>query len=312
MKKLKGIFLNERGELRTGWQIALGLAAGFGTLFGVELLLGFLFGRLFEVWGLTNENLAYAPLYAQRIVFWHTDFTYALAYGLSILVSVLLARRRTQPVANNGRMVGIGALSGAVCGAVLTAVALVFDSMRLEWPLGEAQFSLKWISGIAVLLLACVSSEVMGKRLIFDPMRQRFGRIAGFAAAGIFAALSGLTLPGMLNGMLFGLIGCVLYERGGIYASAALRTGWMVWTHTVFAWPESGSVSLYRLYTVSDAWMTGGNAGADAGLGCTVILIILASILLRQKIALVILTMKRRRDTNGKDSHCDRGLRIKR
>lgn len=299
MNRIRRIFVNEQGQLRIGWRLTVGAAAGFGTLFGVELFLGFVFGRLFEAWALTNDNLIYAPFFAQQIVFWHADFTYMIACAASILVGILLAKRWTQPAANDAGMISFGALAGIGCGALLTAVSLAFDSMRLEWPLGEASFSPSLISGIVVLLLGCLCDEVLGKRLIFDPLRQRFGRLAGYVAMGIWVVFANPTPLGMLNSVLLGLLGCVIYERGGIFASAALQAGWMIWTNLVFAWPNSGSACLYRMYTVSDAWLTGGNAGAEGGLGCTIVWTILAVVLIRKELKRGINGILKGRKTDG-------------
>lgn len=306
MNGLRRIFKNGQGELRFGWRMAIGIAAGAGTLFGVRLLLGYAFGVLFKVWGLTADNLIYAPYFARQITVWHADFTYIAAYTSSILIGVWLAKRWTQPAPNDSRMIVFAAIAGAACGGALTFIALVFDSMRLEWPLGEPSFSPKLISGIVVLILGCLCNEVLGKRLVFDPLRERFGRLAAYLAAVACSVFADPTLQEMPNSILLGLIGCLVYERGGLLASAALQAGWMIWTNLVFAWPDAGSACIYRMYEVSESWLTGGNAGAEAGIGCTVFWIIIAAILLRKELRGMMERMNRRRDTHGKDSHCNR------
>lgn len=299
MRKIRRLFRNDRDQLRTGWRLLIGAAAGFGTLYGLRLLLGFAFGRLFDAWGLTSDNLAYVPMFARQIVYWHTDFTYILAYAACILVSALVAKNWSKPAANDARLAGIGALAGFGSGALLSTAALLVDSMRLERPLGEISLSPALISGLIVVLLGCICGEMLSKRLIFDPVRQRYGRWVAYAATAIVAIFADLTPMGALNGILMALIGCVFYERGGMLASAALRAGWMIWTNLVFAWPGSGSASMYRMYTVSEIWLTGGNAGAEAGFGCTLLWMIIAVILLRKDVKRLMNRMNKRRILNG-------------
>lgn len=280
MNGLRRIFRNEQGGLRTGWKLIVGLAAGYGTLFAVRFLLGFAFGKLFEAWGITNGNLAYAPVYAQHIVIWHTDFTHLTAYIAGILVGLKLAGRWTKPAENHPGMIAFGAFAGIACGALTTAASLALDSMRLEWPLGEPMFSTGLISGIVVLAAGCLCNEVIGKRLVFDPLRQRFGRWPAYLAVTVISAFAGTAPLGMLNSALIGFVGCLVYERGGLTASTAMQAAWMFWTNHLFAWPDSGYANVYRMFEVSEGWLTGGGAGAEAGIGCTILWMIIAACLL--------------------------------
>ncbi len=280
MNGLKRIFRNERGGLRAGWKPVIGVAAGFGTLFAVRFLLGFAFGKLFEAWGVTNNNLVYAPVYAQCIVRWHTDFTHLAAYIAAMLIGLKLAGRWTKPVENRPGMIAFGALAGTVCAALLTAASLALDSMRLEWPIGEPSISLGLMTGMIVLIAGCLCNEVLGKRLVFDPLRQRFGRWPAYLAVAIISAFADTTPLGMLNSALIGFVGCLMYERGGLPASAAMQASWMFWTNHLFAWPDSGFANVYRMYEVSEGWLTGGSAGAEAGIGCTILWMIIAACLL--------------------------------
>ncbi len=302
MNKIGKFFRNERGELRLGWQLAAGFAAYAAVFYGVLWGLIRLFARLFSAWNLTNETIAYAPAWARMIVAGHADFSYCLAYILSAIAGLWLANRWTPGKKHDGAMILRGLLMGAVPGMVIAALALLLDSMRLEWPLSEPKFGWTQLSALIVLILGSFSGEALTKRLAFDSVRMRFGRIAGYAFAAILSMiLSGrwLSSLGMFNALLMGILSCALYERGGILASTAVQAGWLWATGWLFAWPNSASSSVYRLYTVSEVWLTGGNFGADCGLACMLAWLILIYILM-------IKNLIKERITNGKDSHCNR------
>lgn len=288
-------------KLGTGWKLVLGVAAYMAVFYGAVLGQGAVFGALFAAWGLTDANLAYAPAWARWIVYGHTDFTYGLAYALSMAAALKLGKRWSEPVKSDPGKAGFGALGGLALGALLTAVAFIFDSMRLERPLTEPHFGAAQLSALAVLVLGGLSGEALTKRIVFDPIRRRLGRPAGYAAACMMSVLlcgRWINPLGLLNALLLGLVGCALYERGGLWASAALQVGWGAWTTLLFAWPNSGAVSVYRMYTVSEAWLTGGNTGADYGFGVTIGWIIMAAVLLRKDAKRRFAVKKKERITN--------------
>lgn len=302
MKKLQRVFLDEERNLRVGWKLTVGISAYAVVFYGAILILSSVFGALFKGWGLTNDNLIYAPRWARMIVQLHADFTYALAYGLSMATAMMLAKRWSQPVRGDSRAAVFGSLAGLGLGALVSMFALLLDSMRLEWPLSEPVFSSTQLLSLAVMALGVLSGEALTKRIVFDTVRCRFGRLWSYAAAAAFAVLlSGRwTSPiGLFNALLLSAVGCALYERGGLLVSAALQFGWAVWTSMIFAWPDSGAAAIFKMYTVSDAWLTGGNAGANFGVGCTIGWTIIAAVLLWKDLKREFAVEKKERNTNG-------------
>lgn len=316
MNKIKRIFVNQQGLLRVGWRLALGIGAYATAFYGAMGLLSLVLGKLFAAWGLTNANLIYAPRWAQWIVAVHADAIYIAAYAVALLVGMLLARRWMPARRSSVKEIGKGALAGAVPGLVLTASAFLLDSMRLESPLTEPAVSYSQMTALVVLLMGSLSGEVLTKRLVFDPVKARYGRWIGRLGVMLMSVLlSGSWSSGMglITAALMGLVGCVLYERGGLMASAALTAGWSAWTGWLFAWPNTGSACVYRMYTVSEVWLIGGNAGAACGFGSVLLWAMIAAILLREEMKPMIVRIKnKRRNTNGKDSHCDRRSGLKR
>ena len=80
------------------------------------------------------------------------------------------------------------------------------------------------------------------------------------------------------------MVGCALYERGGLLASAALQTIWAAGATLLFGFPgmSASAAAVCPLYHVSDAWLTGGNAGPMGGAWFTLLLSAALLILLRQ------------------------------
>lgn len=311
--KLRGVFRNSKGALRTGWRIALGIAAYAAAFYAVLWGLGALFGALFSAWGLTTSNVAYAPAWARWIVSVHTGFAYGAAYLASLAAGLWMAKRWTKGVPLGKREALIGLLTGLGLGALTTAISLIPDCMRLEWPLNEPVLGWSLLGTILLILLGKISGAALVQRLLFDPIRLRFGKVWGVAAACLASLiLSGrwTNAAGAVNALLMGWIGCEIYLRGGLWASAAFETGWTAVTAVLFASPAASSASLYRLYHVSEGWLTGGNAGAECGLACTLGCLAILTFLYRKSIRKIRMRIKNGVSKHGKNQDCNCGTGI--
>lgn len=278
------LLVNEKKKLRVGWMILLGLLAYFAAYYGVLWVSSMVFGALFEAWGLTNDNLAYAPQWARWVVSLHTDICYMLTYAASAFAAMLVSRKWGK--GEKGKT-WIAFLCGILSALLLTVFSFVFDSMRLETPLNEPMISINVFTALPVLLFGVFSSEVLSKRLLFSPLRERFGRRWGYAAACLMAVLlngNGRNLFGILSSVAMAIAGCAVYERGGLLAATALSAGWTAWTAWLFAWPNVSSACVYQMYVVSDTWLTGGSAGASGGFGSFLLWGGIAAVLLKQEI----------------------------
>ena len=280
--RLCAVFMND-GGLRSGWKMARDAALYLGVFYGVLFGLAGGFGALFNAWGLTTDNLYRAPVWAQRVVAWHSDFAYAAAYVLSGIAGFLMTQRC---VRSRARSLWIGVGAGALIAALLTAVALCLDCMRLEWPLSEPSLSVAQMASAAVLVVGKLSGEILTKRILFERAGRR---TVGYAlvCAATFLMMRAWTDAAMaLNTVLAAVVGCALYERGGLAASAGFPCAMYLWFGLIFAWPgmSISASPLYALYHVSDAWLTGGNMGAMSGWGCAILLMIGAILLLHREI----------------------------
>lgn len=291
----------QRERLSLGWRLAAGILAYMLAFYGMIWAANAGFDALFRAWNLTNETLIYAPEWARQIVLSHTDVTYMLAYCASMGAVISWTRGYADPGRDVLKETGRAVLVGLGAGAMLTIFAFALDSMRLERPLSEPVMQMQLFRQLCVLFLGVCSREALTKRLVFYNVNARFGRVWSYAAVGILSVLlSGMwTNPaGLFNALLMGIVGCAVYERGGLWASEALMTGWSAWTAWLFAWPGTGT-GVYRMYTVSDAWLTGGNAGASAGVGCMLVWMIIAVILFRRELRNMMNRGNKRRITNG-------------
>ena len=281
-ERVRAVFLKDHG-LRSCWTMARNAAVYLAVFYGAIFGLAALFGALFNAWGLTTDNLQRAPLWAQQVVVWHTDFSYALAYALSGLGGVLLTRRHVRS-GRGSLWMGVGL--GVLIASVLTAIALGFDCMRMERPLSEPYLSAAQIASAAVLILGKLSGEILTKRILFDGTKRRIVGYALVCAATflLMGAWSGVTVA--VNAVLVAIVGCALYERGGLAASTWFQCAMYLWFGLIFGWPGM-TVSVgpvYALYHISDAWLTGGVSGALNGWCMAVVLAVSAAVLLRREI----------------------------
>ena len=218
-------------------------------------------------------------------------------------IGLRVSRRWRVPRAESRRWTGCGALIGAAIPAVLTALALALDSMRLENPFDAPAFSPWLLVSLALWIVGAFGSEVVSKCILYDAVDRRYGRRYAYLAECAFWLLAILVtdsrtiVPAYLGAALTAILGCRLYERGGLRASAAMRAAFNVWTLCLFGLASGdGSVltPLYALYHVSDAWFTGGSAGMTAGWGYVICAAVAAGILFRSELSRGLARLRRR------------------
>ena len=290
--KIRRVFRSEGGALRPGWRAALNATAYFAAFYGVLYGLAAVFGALFDAWGLTNGNLAAAPLWAQRIVYAHTDFCYAAAYLASTGIGLWITHGRTDGNSSKtkcGRWknVLIGAGIGLGIGGGITLLAFALDSMRMEWPIGEPRLNGNALVALGVIAIGRISHEALCRRLIYAPLKASGRALAIVISSATTAVLIGeWSVCGVLSGLLLGAVCCALYDRGGLLAGAAMQTAWTAWCTLLFGFPgmNANAVPVWRLYHVSDAWLTGGNGSALGGAWCALLLAIACAALYRREI----------------------------
>lgn len=263
------------GKIRTGWLLAASLflygliaaAARYGLVRA--------FGALFKAWGVNDANIHLAPAWARAVYVWHGSLaTLTFAILTLPLVRWLRGLWGLDPrfvEAPKGRL-WRSALTGAVAALIVAALCLLPDSSRLLWPLGAPRLSWTLPVLAALSLATAFAEEAFTKRVLHDGLS---GRWKGIWTAAVVCAVFWLTnggyaggVVGAVNVLLMGWMGCALYARFGLWASVGFRWGWSLVNAFLLGF-GGGEAAVYRLYGVSEALLTGGDAGPMFGLWAT-------------------------------------------
>lgn len=224
-----------------------------------------------------------------------TSAATALSALVTAGIALRVARRWRTPRTLSARWTAVGALTGLLLPAMLTALALALDSMRLERPLSEPALHLALALALLESAAICFSHGALYLRLIFDAAEARAGRSAAYfiacALTVLTAALRGGNAAALLCAAAASAAQCALYERGGLFAPVAMEIAFSAWTSLLFGGlGESfpGVSPVYALYHVSEAWLTGGGAGLAFGWGLALIMAVAAMLLLRRELAALV------------------------
>ncbi len=267
------------GGLKTGWLLAASLFGYALVTLGTRYGLIRAFGALFSAWGIDATNAHRAPGWARALFVWHGTLGTLAFAALTLLLSKGLRRlwRLDGPMLGppsgtlwKATMVGIlGPL-------IVAAVCLIPDSMRLEWPLSVPRFTWRLPALAAVSLLSVLAEEAFSKRVLYDGLRGRWNNLW---AAVVVCAVHWLTGGGVsggvvsaVNALLLGLTGCLLYARYGLWTSVGFGWGWGLANVFLLGF-GGGDTAVYRFYGVSEALLTGGDAGPMQGLWATLLLL---------------------------------------
>lgn len=274
--RLRSLFRNPEGKVRAGWLIGLAaLCYGLANL-ALRAALTAGFAALFRAWGIDVSNAHRAPGWARTIYAWHGSVVTA-GCALALIGTALLLRRRfrpedaARPSPRRGlRLALIGFLAATLSGVLF----LLTDSLRADWPLTEPRITLGLFALLAIHLMSILAEELLGRGVIYALLRERWGILwATLASALLFTLATGLGsgLVGILNAALLGALCCRLYDRYGLWAGAGLRWGWSA-TNLLLLGFGGGESAAYHLYAVSEAGLTGGDAGLSCGLWMTLLL----------------------------------------
>lgn len=280
---------DEKGRLRTGWLLAVSLFGyaliALATRFGLVRALA----ALFEAWRIDGTSVQRAPVWAQALYRWHGSLATVAFAALSLALAGRLRRlwRLEGPLIPMPPAGLWGAsLSGLLMAVAIAALCLLPDSMRPEWPLTAPRFTWSLPVLCIVSLLSTMGEAVFLKRVLFDGLRAQWNGIWATAVACAVFWLTGGGLAGGVvagvNVLLLGLACCLLYARYGFWTSVGFRWGWGLANVFLLGF-GGGDAALYRLYGVSEALLTGGDAGPMHGLWATIALIGMIAALTRKR-----------------------------
>ena len=288
LRGIKRVALCKEGGARAAWKLLFAYAAYLLWAWLVTYLLSLGFGALFGAWGLSAATAARAPSWAQwlfanygRFISLVSSFgAIALAHGLLRL----LAGGKMEKL--RPRDLTVGALWGLIPVLAGAALFLLMDSMRLY----ERTFSLTpdllWM--LAVYFAAALAEERFARGLTMRAATLHARPIWGYAAsAAMLLAITGsYALPplGVVNMLLTAVLCAHLSAMGRAGASVGLRCVWS-WASTALAAFPGGSAAsqpVFRLYEVSENWLTGGASGLICGAWMTLALLALTLWLFRK------------------------------
>ena len=273
----RALFIRPQGGLRTGWLLAISLFCYVLLNLGGRMGLTALFNTLLNAWNINAQNAWRAPGWARWIYAWHASLS-TLALSIALIAAAWPLRRLWglpgAPRSPWKRAIW-GLAGGMGCALLIAVLSLLPDSSRLEWPLSAPRLSMSLAALGLVSLVEVAAGEVFGKRVIFDGLAARLGRIWAAAAVvvGFFlfnGGLSGNVLSGV-NVLLLGVVGCVFYARWGLWTSALFRWGWGTANALLLGF-GGGDAAVYRMFGVSERLLTGGDGGPMYGLWATLLL----------------------------------------
>lgn len=164
----------------------------------------------------------------------------------------------------------MGAATGLGLAGLVLLMGLIPDSLRMERAAPNFTPALPVLC--AVSFLVALAEEAFTKRVLYDGLAPQWGRpwaavVAVIAFFLMNGSLTGFNLSA-LNVLLLGALCCAVYARFGLWAAVGLRWAWSVATVFLMGF-GGGEASLLRFYSVSEAWLTGGDSGPIYGLWAT-------------------------------------------
>ena len=279
---------DEKGRLRTSWLLAVSL---FGyALVALATRYGLIraFAALFGAWGIDGTNVHSAPAWARTLYVWHGSMATLAFAGLAVLLVGWLRKlwRLEEPAL--GRPSGglwKATLVGILGPLIVAALCLIPDSVRPEWPLTAPRFTWTLPVMAVVSLISTVAGEAFTKRVLYDGLRARWNRDAAVVAVCVVFCLTGViggSVIGAVNLVLLGWALCALYARYGFWTAVGFQWGWSLANVFLLGF-GGGETVVYRLYSVSETLLTGGDAGPMHGLWATLLLLTLAIMLSRKR-----------------------------
>lgn len=266
------------GSIRTGWLLAASLFSYALVALATRYGLIRAFAALFDVWRIDPSNVHRAPAWARAVYVWHGS----LATLACAALTLLLAGRLRKLWELEGALTGApsaglwrGSSTGVLAAIVVVVLCLLPDSLRPEWPLTAPRLGWTLPVMAVISLFSTLAEEAFTKRVLFDGLRRRWGRLW---AAALVSAVFWLTgggpaagVVGSVNALLLGWVVCALYAGYGLWTAVGFRWGWSVATVFLLGF-GGGEASVYRFYGVSEALLTGGDAGIMHGLWTTLLL----------------------------------------
>lgn len=235
--------------------IALVLAPALGFLF--RLFSYWALGALFKAWNLSEAALPYAPAWAQSLV----SLTDAIAdcfflIGALLPLFALTREKKRTPV----KRLWIYPAFGALLSVLTVGIFLLIGSARMP----ERRAFYHFTQALVLILMEALSIVVYAYFLRRAPMHALSGKLpllrlilSALGQAGICVLAKGFSPVSAVNALFTGACLFILFEKTkSVLPESMLVFSFRLFTRFIFGYPDLGGA-----YPVSEAWLTGGNAG---------------------------------------------------
>lgn len=287
------IFMNDEGELRSGWRV---LVFFFVFILSASLLTGLikLFATLFPSLGFlkVEPSDSEALTSGKLIYFFVTNLiTLAAAIVASALCARVLERRSFGSVGFMRhrrwlRDFGLGSVMGAASLAIAVGIAAIAKATTFDV---QTRGAARLASGLLIVLLffliAGATEELIFRGFPFQALVHNLGGATAVAITSVFFGLAHLTNPSAsaistINTILAGIwLGLAYLMTRSLWLATALHYSWNVAMVLIFGLPVSGFTTLNQLAWLRGSeggpgWISGGSYGPEGGVAATAALIL--------------------------------------
>jgi len=266
---LRRAFLEEGGAPRRWLRLVAALAAILAAAWAVPRGMTWLFGRLFDAWGVTADTADRAPGWTRALYGGWTYFSGA-CQGAAIALASHFAGRALGARVKIGRGLGPGLMLGLAAVLAMLGVFRLLDVMRFGRALASPAFG-ALTPMLAVYVLAQALGAALATGLVGEMLSGWHRRWALGGCAVFYALFFGRWTPvALANGALFGALLWIAREKkGGVAPALGFLSAFSLLSMAVLGMPPWQQGALYEVYPVSKPWLTGGDAGPWAGLAMT-------------------------------------------
>ncbi len=269
MGLLHAVFVNPRGNVRSGWRIGLFLI--LMSIFGILLLaplqyLGLLTDAVRKLVGIVTVLLS---SYVLVRVFHHKPLQ---AIGLALRPGAL-------------REFGLGWLLAAVMQVIIFCIMWAAGCISVDvWSFSLQRAVAVLIDGFVFFVLAAAFEEVLFRGYVFQSLMQGISALPAMFVMGISFSLAHWSNPnasvlGLLNVGLAALWLTMAYlKTRSLWLPIGLHFGWNFTQTTLLGLPTSGVTfadkRLFMTTTGGPVWITGGGFGPEGGALATLALLL--------------------------------------
>jgi membrane protease YdiL (CAAX protease family) len=287
------IFMNDEGELRSGWRI---LAFFLFFILAASLLMALtkVFAILFPSFkSLFAESTGSdSPTRSDLLSLFVGNLRNLAAAVIASAIAARMLERRS--FASIGfklhrkwlRDFLLGSAMGAAALAIAVGIAAATNTITFSVQTrGIANLSRGFMIGFLFFLIAGATEELIFRGFPFQALVHNLGGVAAVAITSVVFGLAHLANPSAsafstINTILAGVwLGLAYLMTRSLWLATALHYSWNFAMVFVFGLPVSGFTTLDQLAWLrgsigAPAWISGGSYGPEAGVAATVALIL--------------------------------------